>query len=476
MPTMREHPDSVRLPTFSSARKLYDSLLFYGDTPQQYACLHDFLETHLAAVNAGDGIRALALPRTLPELLHWTAQKQAAVHEQYQHYLSERKAGAPRRFFHTRSHALYFLRAVAPTKLVDGSWLYSSVLGGFGSSAAHLIRTYFEELGDGDVSKNHVGLYRQLLAANGAEQWRTLGDELFVQGAVQLALGFSGTKLIPEVIGFNLGYEQLPLHLLITAHELDELGIDPYYFSLHITVDNLDTGHARRACEAACERALDFSGDNDTYWSRVAAGYLLNNVGSGTVSVIENFDLQEEMLDFLTRKAAVGQGAHSDYCRIEGHTVNEWLARPGRIGEFVGALERHGWIRRGQEPEESPFWRLLIGDRAKMFGVFSDYELQVVFDWIRGSAAVDGRPYSCPSGVPLYAHRVTERRQSPALLAATDPAAEAQAESALLKELRQLPENSRWEMLTKAISPQHHWTARGRAATRLWLKTRVTQT
>jgi hypothetical protein len=57
-------------------------------------------------------------------------------------------------------------------------------------------------------------------------------------------------KFLPEVIGFNLGYEQLPLHLLITAYELKELHIDPYYFTLHITVDNADSGHAKQAVDA----------------------------------------------------------------------------------------------------------------------------------------------------------------------------------------------------------------------------------
>jgi hypothetical protein len=52
------------------------------------------------------------------------------------------------------------------------------------------------------------------------------------------------------VIGYNLGYEQLPLHLLITSYELNELGIDPYYFTLHVTVDNAGSGHAHKAVQA----------------------------------------------------------------------------------------------------------------------------------------------------------------------------------------------------------------------------------
>lgn len=43
---------------------------------------------------------------------------------QYADYLKARKDGGPRQFFSNKAHALFFLQAVAPTKLVDGAWLY----------------------------------------------------------------------------------------------------------------------------------------------------------------------------------------------------------------------------------------------------------------------------------------------------------------------------------------------------------------
>src|SRR5690606_9289206 len=96
---------------------------------------------------------------------------------------------------------------------------------------APLIRIYLEELGEGLPDKNHVLLYRKLLASHGCEQQDNLSDDHFTQGAIQLSLAHHAADFLPEVIGFNLGYEQLPLHLLITAYELNELGIDPYYFT-----------------------------------------------------------------------------------------------------------------------------------------------------------------------------------------------------------------------------------------------------
>ena len=52
----------------------------------------------------------------------------------------------------------------------------------------------------------------------------------------QLTVSLFPDRLMPEAIGFNLAYEQLAYHLLVTIHELKELKIDPYYFVLHVYV------------------------------------------------------------------------------------------------------------------------------------------------------------------------------------------------------------------------------------------------
>ena len=52
-------------------------------------------------------------------------------------------------------------------------------------------------------------LYRQLLASQGCEDALELDDALYRQGAIQLALGLLIDEFLPEVIGYNLGYEQM---------------------------------------------------------------------------------------------------------------------------------------------------------------------------------------------------------------------------------------------------------------------------
>jgi hypothetical protein len=319
----------------------------------------------------------------LPRALHEEHEKTAAA---FRRYLDGRQAGAPRRFFSCRSHALHFLRAVAPTKLVDGAWLYGLLQRWQDPRFASLIRIYLEELGCGFAPQNHVLLYKQLLARYGCDNWQDVADEHYTQGAVQLALAHNATEFLPELIGFNLGYEQLPLHLPISAYELNELDIDPYYFSLHVTIDNASTGHAQKALQSVLDCAPRI-GDAKEFHRRVGLGYQLNNVGMGTEEAVASFDLERELLRVLTDKASVGALLHSDYCRLGGRTVRDWLSSRGEMAGMLAALQSAGWILRGKDPQESRFWRLLTDEQAPMFGVFSPYEQQLLSDWIQADAA-----------------------------------------------------------------------------------------
>lgn len=281
----------------------------------------EFLASELDGVHGRPG----DLPESPDDLLDWMAANTQAVHAQYALYREQRRAGAPRRYFSNRAHALYFLRSVAPTKLVDGAWLYGLLAHWRNPCFSDLVRTYVEELGEGARDKNHVVLYRGLLARYGLDPLDDLPDTSYRQGLIQLALGWNAQAFLPEIVGFNLGYEQLPLHLLITAYELNELGLDPYYFTLHVTVDNAASGHARRACQSVVDLQIA-ANDGGEFWRRVRNGAKLACAGVGTTEVIEKFDLEAELLRILRHKATAGCGAHSDYCRLGGRQVNEWLA------------------------------------------------------------------------------------------------------------------------------------------------------
>ncbi|MFN2289149.1 MAG: iron-containing redox enzyme family protein [Chromatocurvus sp.] len=418
--------------------------------------------------------------RSLPSVLR-NAHDQAA--QAYRRYLDERHAGSPRRYFSCRSHAMYFLRTVAPTKLVDGAWLYGLLQRWQDPRFAPLIRTYLEELGCGNALQNHVLLYKQLLARYGCDKWQDGPNEHFTQGAVQLALAHHAHEFLPELIGFNLGYEQLPLHLPITAYELNELDIDPYYFSLHVTIDNASTGHARKALQSVLDCAPRI-GNVVEFHRRVGNGYRLNLVGMGTNQVIRAFDHEQELLRVLADKALIGANLHSDYCLVGGRSVSDWLSSPGEIAELLRALQSAGWIRRGESPEQSRFWRLLTDEQAPMFGVFDGYEQQLLRDWILADAGttatartpnrfrrrqtagpVEGAAAVLPSGATtgatieqIIAHHGGEPR--PGSCADID---------ALFQQLNGVDTKAQaFAVLAGMLSPANHPTPVGLAATRLY--------
>lgn len=414
---------------------------------------------------------ASQLPASPDDLLDWMEATTQSVHARYAAYLEERRAGAPRRFFGNRAHALFVLRSIAPTKLVDGAWLYGLVAHWRNPRLADLVRTYVEELGEGAIDKNHVVLYRSLLARYALDPLDGLDDALYRQGVIQLALGWNAQRFLPEVVGFNLGYEQLPLHLLITAYELNELGLDPYYFTLHVTVDNPDSGHARRACQAALD-LLPKLDDGGAFWRRMRLGAQLADAGLGTGAVIAGFDSEQEVLRILRHKARSGSGAHSDYCKVAGRGVNDWLAAPGDLPAFLAALQQAGWIRRGEPAGNSRFWKLLQGDRAEMFGVFSSYELQVIHDWIRGPASSDGAPYTeAPPADASTRRRPTFRAavRNGMVAAVGDEAPVRLLDpdlQVMQERLRTVDGTGRDALLVEAMSPATHWTPAGLEATR----------
>jgi len=402
-----------------------------------------------------------------PEHLEaWIADGVAGVAEQYAAYLASRHAGEPRRFFSSKSHAMYFIQHVAPTKLVDGAWLFG-LLEHWADYRFHgLVRTYLEELGDGDPALNHVSLYRKLLADLDCEPGDSLDDDLYLQGAIQLSLGLNTGQFLPEVIGYNLGYEQLPLHLLITSFELNELGIDPYYFTLHVTIDNASTGHARKAAQSVMA-LLPMGPERDDFYRRIGQGYRLNELGLGTKAVIESFDLEQEVIGMLERKRTFGQHMHSDYCRLDGKTVNQWLAEPAQIPAFLDVLQNRGWIKRHQDPADSRFWQLIEGAGAPMFGVFSGYEKQLLCDWISG----DWQPAQSEQAAKANAFRSRFRKTATAHLPAHPHLDESDPDvQALTRQMNEAEPGSIMTLLIEHVSPARHATPAGLQATRLFVQ------
>lgn len=446
-------------------RTLYETLLAGQDAARSDAA-RDFLLAQLQRAR----LRPPEGPTAIEELAPWVAAQARATGDHFRIWLDQRRNGTTPPLFSCLAHALYFLRGVAPTKRVDGAWLYGTLGHWNDRRYRDLIRTYLEELGDGVAGHNHVLIYQSLLAEHGCEQWQDVDDGLYLQGTLQLCLAECGDAFLPELIGYNLGYEQLPLHLLQTAYELNELGIDPWYFSLHITIDNAASGHAQRAVKALQLALPHDATARRQFWRRVQDGWRLNSLGASTPSVIAGFELDAEVLRMLRAKARFGQNMHADYCRIGGRYVNDWLGEAEAMPQFLAALQQQGWIRRGEIAENSRFWALLHGERARMFGVFSGYEEQLLRDWIEGPGLAGQSGLQRRAGWAPVALATPPARHPPRSI--VRPVAGGAAENELTHFNQQLSmldsKDEIMDVLRTHMTPARHSTPLGLMATRIF--------
>jgi len=149
-----------------------------------------------------------------------------------------------------------------------------------------------EELGDGDLSKHHVHLYEQLLEAVGQHlpkghsadfikpsHWGGMENrDEWVAAAGQLLISLFPDEFLPEILGFNMHYELITMDTLRANHELKALKINPYYFLIHIVIDNADSGHTAIAIQVVT-RYLDMIREKEGEaavegaWKRVQVGY-----------------------------------------------------------------------------------------------------------------------------------------------------------------------------------------------------------
>lgn len=327
----------------------------------------------------------LEIPSELDKLEEWLDRQNKLQCTHYKGYIERRMAGGNREFFNSTSKAYEFLYKVAPTKLVDGAWLFSFTQYWNDPAFKDFIQIYLEELGLGLEQSNHVRVFDNLLFSLGLHEFSlNLDDEYYHQAAIQLALAYAPSEFIPEIAGFNLGYEQLPLHLLITNYELKELGIDSKYFNLHITIDNFDSGHAQVATNAVKKLSSRFK-DKINFMHKLRNGFLLNNRGKSSVQIIKSLSTEHVVMEIFRKKAVVGKHMHANNCLFNKRPINEWLSEDELVEEFIFELIRVGWIKLNEDPENSRFWKLIDHEDGKMFGVFSAAEKTFIYDWISGS-------------------------------------------------------------------------------------------
>ena len=354
----------------------------------------------------------------------------------WEDYVARRRAGAPIEMFKDRDECLWWLKQVAPVKYVDGAWLghINKVTTPFGLRKAtkDAWQVMSEELGDGQPVMNHVYVYRELMREIGAglpdgdsldfiDPRHELNEENPWKAAVgQLLISLFPHEFLPEILGFNMHFEGLTMETMKAAKEVEELGLNAYYFILHISIDNADSGHTAIAMQAV-EKYLDIvrqtegSAAVQREWKRVQAGFILSKhlsmspeCPSQRKSPAESFprDIREaEVMNIFRAKAPV---AHKIHCtsrvRLGGRKLVDWLDPRALTSkawqqDFMDTLANFKpWIRKGDSVNSKLMQELAW--EGKMFGSFTQNEVEAVRRWIDALGAPDPQVYWSFIGQP----------------------------------------------------------------------------
>ncbi|USP79400.1 hypothetical protein yc1106_06674 [Curvularia clavata] len=348
------------------------------------------------------------------------------VMTQWAEYLESRRQGNGPQLFSTLEGARIWLTQQAPVKLVDGAWLSHvhkiTTPFAFRGITKYAWQIFSEELGDGDITKHHVYLYRQLLKNVGCQlprndtaefialgQWERMENEYAWEAAVgQLTISLFPNEFLPEILGFNMHYELITFDTLRAAYELKALGIDPNYFLIHVSIDNADSGHAAMATHTVIrylEMIRSTEGEtalNDA-WKRIQSGYAMScALGShftqtqndmeapiGTLRITLDEDVTSRVIDIIRAKALVSHKCHlQSRARIGGRSLSEWLApstwaQPSlqkQLELLTELAKAKPWVIAGASNKS-----LLIKElqwKGRMFGAFTHDEVVTIRLWI----------------------------------------------------------------------------------------------
>ncbi|KAK6516319.1 hypothetical protein TWF506_006228 [Arthrobotrys conoides] len=379
--------------------------------------LHQLFDITLSKALAFSSPTILSIPKySRISLMDFLSTAERNTLAQWTSYLSRRSSGGKPEMILNRSHASHFLRLAAPAKYVDGVWLSGLHRSNTPLHLRQITRTAWqilsEELGDGDLARNHVYIYSQLLKSLNTNNKNTTnlgaGDSLlfidesqnpgkdinsWIAAISQLSLGMFPQELLPEILGFNLAYEAVTLETLVCAHELREVRLDPTYFNLHVTIDNADSGHTAMALHAVIElmKTCKSIEEEDNTWRRVQAGYTLAQGLSVNPRPLTQVEL--DVLEIFSNKCGAATSAHLR-CKAhiggaKGMKLGEWMD-PEKWEErkytFLEVLGSSSWVVPGR-PEESKLIQE-ISWKGRMFGAFTVNETTVLKNWISEMSTV----------------------------------------------------------------------------------------
>lgn len=191
-----------------------------------------------------------------------------------------------------REELVWLLVRLAPLILVDGSWLQCAgrLQDAHPAIARRLLDTYADEIGRGEPRWHHANIFRRLLEEQGIGLPEVTTPEFvarpefprlaFELPCLLLAISQYPRRFLPELLGLNLAIELsgLGAFYMRLVDEMHYWGLDPAFVTVHISSDNLASGHAALAREAVAlylDEVHSRLGDEERQhqWQRVWTGF-----------------------------------------------------------------------------------------------------------------------------------------------------------------------------------------------------------
>ncbi len=308
----------------------------------------------------------------------------------------------------------------APFNLVDGAWLRNiGRTGPMDDVQAILYSIFMDELGDGEIAKNHCNIYRDLCHSVGFYpppiESRDFAfdpqfiDSAFLVPAFQLAISQFTEEYYPEILGMTLMLEWDVVQLKPTRDLLKYHGIDPHFYVMHIGIDNSVNGHGRRAADAvrlSLQIMRTHGGEKgvQSRWRRIWNGFVAfggipfdpeNSFGQKLKNLVHPDKpplLRDQVIEMIRRKAPYGSRNHQQ--RMLGPSrIDEWFSNPSG---FLDALVRYAWITPG-DWANSRLHAAMNFETGPMFRVFTDDEIAL---WAAYTQSLAQTPPPTPTGLP----------------------------------------------------------------------------
>ncbi len=219
----------------------------------------------------------------------------------------------------SRDEVIFLQTTYALGALVDAAWIHRVAnLGRYERACdGALLAIYADEVGHGDLRKNHITLIHRALRSMDIRlphireaafmDQADLPDDLYGFSLHQLCMALFPDKYFNEILGYNLAIEMFGLGEL-RLHEIQKLrhyGFDDCYEQAHLTIDNLSAGHSRQAADiivSYLDEVRRTLGDAAVQreWRRVWRGYasfayFVEQAGLGQVAV----EPEPETVDLL---------------------------------------------------------------------------------------------------------------------------------------------------------------------------------